>query len=121
MSDKLLTLRELSEYLHVSEEKIISLVDKKVLSAYKIGGELLRFRKDQIDAIKTEIDFQLKSGDKAKIETKPVERGYRPTAAGFSIGNFFDPDNLSDFLYFNDFYLVAGALVVLLLIIIFRG
>ena len=59
MTEKLMTLKELARYLDVSEEIITLLVKEKVVSAYKLGGELLRFRKEQIDAIRKEIDARL--------------------------------------------------------------
>ena len=65
MPEKMLTLQELAEYLQVSEEKIISLVDEGVIIAYKIAGELLRFRRDQIEAIRTEIESRVSEADRS--------------------------------------------------------
>ena len=77
MPQKLLTLNELSSYLGISEKKITSLVDEGVISAYKLGGEFLRFRKEQIDAVRSEIDSRVKDSDKMTVSearTKVKER-----------------------------------------------
>lgn len=120
MPEKLMTLRELCEYLKAPEERIISLVEEKAIPAYKIGGELLRFRKEQIDAMRSEIDSRIiEPGQKPGIQvSKAVKRPVRP---GKSLaGNTFS-EAFQDFLYFNDFYIFSAALIGVLLIIIFRG
>jgi excisionase family DNA binding protein len=121
MSEKLMTLRELCEYLKAPEERVISLVEEKSLPAYKIGGELLRFRKEQIDAMRSEIDARIKEADD-KVPgagiSDPVKRPRISGKAG--AGNTFS-ESLQDFLYFNDFYILSAALIIVLLIIIFRG
>ncbi|MBD3426149.1 MAG: helix-turn-helix domain-containing protein [Candidatus Omnitrophica bacterium] len=121
MPEKMMTLRELSDYLGVSEEKITSLVEMQVITAYKIGGELLRFRKDQIDAIQSEIYSRVKDADRIKVSdarrsAKERARGIDRAAFNVTLG-----DRLSDFLYFNDFYIFSGVLIVILLAIIFLG
>ncbi len=120
MPEKLLTLQELSDYLHVSEDKINNLVKEGVISAYKIGGEILRFRIEQIDAIRAEIDARVSDSDRINIsETrknvkermKAFKRRSSSTAS----------ERVSDFFYFNDFYIVSGILIVILLVFILRG
>jgi len=122
MSKKLLTLRELSDYLGLSEEVIISLVEERVTSAYKIGGELLRFRKEQIDATRSAIESRLK--EEGGVEEQPVEqksnterlKEIRDNMKGDSF-----IERLLDFFYFYDFYIVAGVVLLLLVKIIFSG
>jgi len=122
MSKKLLTLSELADYLNIDADKIIDLVDVGVIPAYKIAGELLRFQKDQIDAIRTEIDLKARNGSQPFVEEVKVKK-VRTKLQGLSgkreEDTFFD--KLSDFFYFNDFYIFSGVFVVLLLIVIFRG
>ncbi len=121
MPEKLMTLQELSQYLRISEEKIISLVNEKVLSAYKIGGELLRFRKDQIDAIRSEIDSRVSDADRIEISEarKRVKEKFEVLKG--SGANNTSHDKIADFVYFNDFYILSGVLIVILLIVIFLG
>ena len=114
----MLTLRELSEYLEISEEKIISLVDERVITAYKIGGELLRFRREQIDAIRSEIDSRVK--DKDRIVVSEARKSAKERVKGAADEETFN-DRLSDFLYFNDFYIISGVLILILLLIIVKS
>jgi len=118
MPEKLLTLEELSSYLGISEEKIISLVDEGVLSAYKLGGEFLRFRKEQIDAIYSEINLRIKEGDRipvSEVRTKVKERHK------MFLDRSSNPfrDRIADFFYFYDFYIISVLLIAILLVVIF--
>ncbi|MDP8258650.1 MAG: helix-turn-helix domain-containing protein [Candidatus Aadella gelida] len=121
MSDKLLTLSELAEYLGLREERVIDLVDKKIITAYQLGGELLRFRKEQIDAIRSEIDSRVNEmGEMTAGDIQRVRKEKLKISSKSAGGN--DPrEAISDFLYFNDFYIFSGILVVILLIVIFKG
>ncbi len=121
MPEKLLTLRELSDYLHIKEKKLKTLVEEGAISAYRLGGELLRFRKDQIEAIRTEIESRVTDADRitgtGDVHEKNTGRDTRLSTRGVSSVW----DTLADFFYFGDFYIVSGALIVVLLIVIFRG
>ncbi len=122
MLKKMLTLKELSEYLGLSEEKITMLVEQKVISAYKIGGELLRFQKDQIDATRTEIEsYVRKEHSTACPAEKTDKKKEKLKIPVFKTGEGTFLDTVSDFFYFNDFYLISGILISILLVIIFRG
>lgn len=121
MSEKLLTLKELSEYLQISEERIIDLVQRKIITAYKLGGELLRFRKEQIDAIRSEIDSRINEmGEMTAGDIQRVKRTRLKMPSDFAGGETFE-EALADFFYFNDFYMVSGILLIILTIIIFTG
>ena len=52
MAEKLLITREVSKYLDIPEDEIRELVERGELPAYRLGGSILRFRKDQIEEIK---------------------------------------------------------------------
>lgn len=119
MPEKLLTLRELSSYLGISEEKITLLVEEGVISAYKIGGEFLRFRREQIEAIYSEINSRINDSDRipvsearAKVQERHkmiLDRSRSPNG-----------DRFADFLYFHDFYIISGLLIIALLFVIFK-
>jgi excisionase family DNA binding protein len=101
--EKLLTVRDASLILGISEKEVVDLAEKGALPGYKIGGVYLRFKKEQIQ------EFQKRTRaltPKIKIE---VNHKY-----SFS-------DKLSDFFYFNDFYILTILIIFLLLIIILRG
>ena len=97
MKEKLLTIREASHYLGITEGQIIDLSERSIIPAYKVGGIYLRFKKEQLDAIK----------DKIKPTTKEdvVEYPFR--------------EKLSDFLYYNDFYIFSLLVISILIYLIF--
>ncbi|MFH0827429.1 MAG: helix-turn-helix domain-containing protein [Candidatus Omnitrophota bacterium] len=98
--EKLLTVREVSGLLGVSEKEVMDLAENGTIPAYKIGGVYLRFRNDQVQ----EYRKSLKSHTSKKFKEKyPVN------------------DRLRDFFYFNDFYILSAVLIFLLLVIILRG
>lgn len=99
--EKLLTIRDVSHILGVSEKEVIDLVDKQIIPAYKIGGVYLRFKRQQIEGFKKNFKQPLVK-DKLSQEYSFKER-------------------LSDFFYFNDFYIFSILIIVLILVVIFRG
>ena len=103
MSEKLLNVREVSQYLGISAEDLRRLVDSGKVPAYRLGGAILRFRKDQIEQIKAQGIPKL-----AKSQEEP--------AAG---GRYTGMERLKDFLYFNDFYIICAIIIVVLLVFIF--
>jgi len=100
--EKLLTVRDTSIILGMSEKEVLDLAENGTLPAYKVGGVYLRFKKEQIQEF-------LKSDRQPVSKTVLPEREY-PVA-----------DKVSDFFYFNDFYLLAALIILVLLVIIFRG
>lgn len=115
MPEKLLTAKEVAFLLGISEEQVKELVEKGELPAYKIGGQFLRFRKEQIEAIKEELGVAEntvgthvlnKESDFTQTEEKIYENSLM--------------DRMADFLYFNDFYIISFFLIILLLWIILR-
>ncbi len=130
MPEKLLTIGEVAEYLKISEEEVKRLVDIGEIPAYRIGGSFLRFRKEQIDGIRPEIDeIEEKEPERGKVvldtgghpthpvtdvekeilRNEPLVRQYEYTYA----------EKVRDFFYFNDFYIISAALMVLLGLLIF--
>jgi len=125
VSKKLMTLPELADYLGLDAARVIALVDKGVIPAYKIAGELLRFQKDQIDAIRSEIDVRMKGKSvlPEKERTVPIVKRatLKPKRLVGQVENNTFVDAVADFFYFNDFYIFSAIFVVLLLVVIFRG
>lgn len=60
--DGMLTLREVMDYLDLEQAGVEKLVKKGRLSAYKVGGAYLRFKKDQVVGIKSD---QIKKASRA--------------------------------------------------------
>lgn len=97
MPEKLLTTEEVSSLLGISEEEVKRLARKAELPAYQVGGRFLRFRKEQIKALGRDVAPGL-----------PESGPGAPSA-----------DKVLDFLYFNDFYVISGIIILLILWFIF--
>jgi excisionase family DNA binding protein len=106
MPDKLLTLSEVADYLGISKKQVESLVVKGKLTAYKIGGSFVRFRPEQVEAVKREITHAPKPPPSPPAP--PVAPRGKPTSV----------EKFVDFFYFNDFYIAALLIMLALLIII---
>jgi excisionase family DNA binding protein len=99
--EKLLNVRDVSIILGISEKEVLDLAESGAIPAYKIGGVYLRFKKEQIQEYK-----------KSFKSVSP--KGH--TLAGYPL-----KDRLSDFFYFNDFYILTILIIILLFVIILRG
>ncbi|MBF0217067.1 MAG: excisionase family DNA-binding protein [Candidatus Omnitrophica bacterium] len=115
--DKLLTLEELSYYLGVKEDRLVKLIEKGVISGYQIGGEFLRFRKDQIDAIRHEINSRVRDSDRITVKEHRKSLTNKRKVVGEK-DNFFD--RIADFIYFKDFYIITGVIIWLLCFFILK-
>jgi excisionase family DNA binding protein len=132
MPEKLLSIKEVAEYLKVSEEEVKRLVDAGEIPAYKIGDTFLRFRLEQIDAIKNEINLIEESeGDAAKKaldarghSTHPytdLERDIKRRTPSVRQYDYTTAEKVRDFFYFNDFYILCFVLIILLMTLIFKS
>ena len=99
--EKLLTVREVASLLGVSEKEVMDLAEKGAIPAYKVGGVYLRFKREQVHNFR-----RSSSAPVPKVVTKQ---------------KYSAKDLLSDFFYFNDFYILAFLLITLLLVVIFQG
>ena len=99
--EKLLTVREVSILLGISEKEILDLAQAGVIPAYKVGGVFLRFKREQV------IDYQ-KSAHPSLARPSPQ----KPAPISEKIGDFF---------YYYDFYIIAALAVFFLLAVISRG
>jgi len=99
--EKLLTIRDVSLLLGISEKEVIDLSESGAIPAYKIGGVYLRFKRQQIEEYRRRSrPLTKKSGESQMYLLK---------------------DRVRDFLYFNDFYIVSALLITAILFVIFRG
>ena len=97
MSSQYITVRETAQILGISEKKVMDLIDGHKLQAYRIADQFLRLKRNEVMQIRT-------SGE---VASENVHHEY--TVA----------DRIKDFFYFNDFYLIAAALIAGLLYVIF--
>ena len=98
MMKKFLTPKEAADYLRITERDLEEIVDKKGLSSYKIGGVYTRFSIDDLD------DYL------RKVHDMGVETDNTSAIA----------DRIKDFFYFNNFYILSGIVVIIILYFIFR-
>lgn len=100
MAEKLLTIRDVSSILGISEKEVIERSERGEIPAYKVGGVYLRFQKDQVERL-THVSRRQKAD---------------AHSSGYSAG-----ERLRDFFYFYDFYILSAILIVVLLVIITQG
>lgn len=99
--EKMLTVRDVSIMLGVSEKDVLDLTENGTIPGYKVGGVYLRFKKEQVD------QYQKNQNLLAPKATK-----------GESVGL---GSRIHDFFYFNDFYIFALIFVILLGYLVYRG
>jgi len=99
MREKLLTTREVSHILGISEKDVIELTKTEKIPHFKIAGEFLRFSRDNIINLK-----------------KEIQKRFNIHNDGVSLS-----ERLRDFFYFNDFYIVSFLVIVVLLWAILKG
>lgn len=92
MTHGLLNLAEAMAYLKVTKSDIQKLVKAKKLTAYKIGGAYLRFKKDQLVLLKHEMRNQQEK------ETSIIGHG------------------VQNFWAFNQTYIIVGCLMSVALV-----
>ena len=95
--EKLLTVREVSSLLEISEKDVLDLAQSGALPAYKVGGVYLRFKPSQVE------EFRKKS-----------------TAVGQKSREYGISQRIADFLYFNDFYIASAAIIAVMLYFILQ-
>jgi len=99
--EKLLTVREVSAILGVTEKDVLDLTQNGAIPGYKIGGLYLRFKKEQVEQYKKHTPQARHNAIKDEPE---------------GIGN-----RIQDFFYFNDFYISTAILIILLAYLVYRG
>ena len=131
MPEKLLTIAEVAEYLEVSEEEVKRLVDIGEIPAYRIGDTFLRFRREQIDAVREDV---LEIEDTDPVHSKPfldasghpthpytdMEKNTKRAVPATRQYDYTFVERVSDFFYFNDFYIASFAVIGLLMYLIFK-
>ena len=70
MAERLITVRDVSRILGISEKEVIELAEQGVIPAYKIAGTHLRFKRDQINRIKHLDQIEFKTRTKT-LNSKP--------------------------------------------------
>ncbi|MCF7908365.1 MAG: helix-turn-helix domain-containing protein [Candidatus Omnitrophica bacterium] len=98
MREKLLSTREVSHVLGISEKDVIELASSRLIPHFKVAGEFLRFKREDV----------LKVAPAIKKRYNIPEKKHRRTEA------------VREFFYFNDFYIVTAAIIITLLWVILK-
>ena len=93
MGEKLITVREASQLLGILEKDVIELAKKRKIPSYHVGGEFLRFPKEEIYLLKDKIQKEFN----VMVEKPSVK------------------ENIYNFFYFNDFYIISFLVIAILL------
>ena len=115
MEEKLLNIEEVARYLNLSEKTVKQLVEKGDLPAYKIGGVILRFKREQIENYRKRRSSNLMA-EKALSQERSTKVNFMPEDANKqrlwagrndlskpSKISYTFLERLEDFLYYNDF------------------
>ena len=123
MEEKLLNITEVARYLNLSEQDIRELVDRSDLPAYRIGGILLRFKKEQVENYRRRRDAKFIEEKAAFLQQRKESGSKWPsgerTHTEFKDGAYTFWERLEDFLYYNDFYILSLILLTLILLAVF--
>jgi excisionase family DNA binding protein len=99
INEKLLNTREAAHILKISEKEIIDLADAGKISHYKVAEEFLRFKREDI------------------LTFREVLKQKYPHHQTSTVSLL---DQISDFFYFNDFYIISLGLIIFLLAMILK-
>jgi len=132
MPEHLLNIKEVAAYLGVSEDEVKRLVDMGEMPAYKIGDSFLRFRREQVDAVKSEIS-DVEKADPLRVDVKldleghpthpftDLERDVKKREPAVRQYDYTFAEKIQDFVHYNDFYIASAVIVAALLFIILRS
>jgi len=99
--EKMLTVRDVSLFLSISEKDVMDLAESGKIPAYKVGGVYVRFKREQVEKYR-------------KSTAAPSNEIYTSRQYSFK-------EKISDFFYFNDFYILSLIVILLIVFIIFWG
>ena len=96
--EKLWTTEEVARFLGINDVDVEELVRQGKLTGYKLGGQFLRFRPEQVQALKDTVRFR------PNPTKRPAIRRDSWTA------------QVRDFLYFYDFYVISATCLAALVV-----
>jgi hypothetical protein len=99
MEEKLITTREASGILGISEQEVIDLANAGQLVSIKVGGEYLRYRRKDVLNTKEELKRKASASAEGVFHTRAVD--------------------WREFIYFYDFYIICGVIIAILFWFIF--
>lgn len=108
--EKLLTLEEAARRLDLAVPEVEAMIQTGRLAAFRLGGDLVRLRLQDVEALRAQQWHALPpaKGSEPVCPVEPPPSKERSSLWG----------RLSDFFYFNDFYLMAFLVILTLLALI---
>lgn len=108
LEEHLLDVHEAAMLLDVSEPELWDLVHQHQVPTHNIAGAFLRFRKEDIEQLKIKWRIHRELFPEQQPFFVHHETVQPPTLA----------ENLRDFWYFNDFYIICSVLITALVFFI---
>ena len=105
LTEDLLSVKEAAELLDVTEPELKALVQKHQITSHNVAGAFLRLKKKDVEELKI----------KWRIERELFPRKEKEFAHASKVTKSGFLENLGDFWYFNDFYILCSILIMLLL------
>ncbi|MDD5448973.1 MAG: hypothetical protein PHO42_00035 [Candidatus Omnitrophica bacterium] len=106
--ETLLNEKEAAAFLGIDEPRLKELVTDKVVPAYMIAGQFMRFKKTELNSIR-EILGKKGSGDDERVLTKAFSK-----VTGL--------ERIKEIIRANDVYIVIGICVfIILMFIVFKA
>lgn len=96
-TNQYISVRETAQILGISEKKVMDLIEKRRLQAYRIANQFLRLKKSDVQKLRSE----------GEIPNEEIQYPYIPA------------ERIKDFFYFNDFYIISVIIIMALLFVIF--
>ena len=113
--EKLLTLEEAARLLGVSPDGVEQMIQRGRLASFRLGGQWVRVRLGDVERLRgTSSAGRAPSSRTEGAHSKRAVSA--PSAGSGRVGRLWD--QLLDFFYFNDFYLVALLILLTLLAVI---
>ncbi len=106
LKEQFLNVHEASELLDISEEELWTIVHAHKVPTHNIAGTFLRFKKSDIEHLKNKWRIERELFPKREQYFSHKDTVQKNAGA---------LESLRDFWYFNDFYVICSALVVVLL------
>lgn len=105
LEERYFDVHQAAELLEVSEKELWDLVHQHKIPTHNIAGAFLRFKKEDIEALKI----------KWRIERELFPKRDRYFAHRDTVVRSTWGERLADFWYFNDYYIVCAVVVAALL------
>jgi len=110
-----LSPRQVSEYLSTTAQEVARLVEEGKLNAFRIGGTYLRFKRDEVISFREEY---LRARQRHE-RVREVETLETPVAVSGGGGETWG-EKVSEYWYFNNFYVFSFLVIGVLLYFIFK-